>query len=68
MKTTHELHDRRKSRNIGVGLVLFAVVVLVFGMTFVKLIRIGEYQRAEAEAKAAAAAALAADTQTQVQE
>lgn len=59
MKVTHELHQSRKSRNVGVGLVLAALVAIVFGMTFVKLIRIGEYQRAEAEAQAAAQAAQA---------
>lgn len=65
MKVTHEVHERRKSRNVGLGLVLAAVVALVFGMTFVKLIRIGEVQRAEAEAQAAAAQAEAAASQVE---
>lgn len=47
----HELYGRRRSRNIGVGLVLGAFVVLVFLVTLVKL-REGEAlgQRAPAEA------------------
>ena len=34
---THDLHKRRFSRNIGVGLVLAAFIVIVFGMTVVKV-------------------------------
>ena len=33
----HELHRRRASRNIGLGLVLAAFVALVFGLTVVKV-------------------------------
>ena len=33
----HELHKRRSSRNIGLGLVLAAFVGLVFGLTVVKV-------------------------------
>lgn len=33
----HELHTRRKSRNIGVGLMLVAFVVLVLALTFTKV-------------------------------
>ncbi|MFC2969777.1 hypothetical protein [Acidimangrovimonas pyrenivorans] len=33
----HELHKRRLSRNLGLGLTLIAFVVLVFGMTIVKV-------------------------------
>jgi hypothetical protein len=33
----HELHKRRFSRNMGLGLVLAAFVVLVFGLTVVKV-------------------------------
>lgn len=39
LKTEHELHKRRASRNIGLGLVLGALVALVFGLTVVKLTR-----------------------------
>jgi hypothetical protein len=33
----HELHIRRKGRNLGLGLVLAAFVALVFGLTVVKV-------------------------------
>ena len=33
----HELHTRRFSRNIGLGLVLAAFVALIFGLTVVKI-------------------------------
>lgn len=35
----HELHRRRFSRNLGVGLTLVAFVVLVFALTVVKVTR-----------------------------
>lgn len=33
----HELHKRRWSRNIGLGVVLAVFVALVFGLTIVKV-------------------------------
>ena len=36
---THELHQRRFSRNLGLGAVLLAFVALVFGLTIVKVNR-----------------------------
>jgi hypothetical protein len=33
----HEIHTRRKSRNVGLGLVLAAFVVLILGLTMVKV-------------------------------
>ncbi|MGJ8586049.1 MAG: hypothetical protein ACSHXD_18310 [Marinosulfonomonas sp.] len=33
----HEIHERRLSRNMGVGLALVAMVALVFGLTMVKV-------------------------------
>lgn len=33
----HELHKRRFGRNLGLGTVLLALVVLVFGLTIVKV-------------------------------
>jgi hypothetical protein len=35
----HPLHRRRMGRNLGVGLLLAAFVVLVFGLTVVKVSR-----------------------------
>ncbi|PRY25081.1 hypothetical protein CLV78_102258 [Aliiruegeria haliotis] len=37
IRATHEIHDRRRSRNLGLGLVLIAFVGIVFGMTIVKV-------------------------------
>ncbi|MCF3972878.1 hypothetical protein [Paracoccus salsus] len=37
MQTEHELHRRRRSRNVGLGLVLAAFVTLVFALTVVKV-------------------------------
>jgi hypothetical protein len=34
---SHELYGRRRSRNLGLGLSLAAFVVLMFGVTIVKL-------------------------------
>ncbi|TPE48813.1 hypothetical protein [Amaricoccus solimangrovi] len=34
---SHEIYGRRRSRNLGVGLVLAAFVALVFAVTVVKL-------------------------------
>lgn len=40
----HELHKRRFGRNLGLGLVLVAFVGIVFGLTVVKVKRIGQVQ------------------------
>ena len=37
LNTEHELHRRRRSRNVGLGLVLVAFVALVFALTVVKV-------------------------------
>lgn len=37
----HDIHKRRKSRNVGLGLVLAAFVVLVMLLTMVKLTTTG---------------------------
>ena len=39
LKATHDLHKRRFSRNLGVGLALAALVAIVFGLTVVKVKR-----------------------------
>jgi len=33
----HELHKRRKGRNIGVGIVLAGFIAIIFGLTVVKV-------------------------------
>ena len=37
IKAEHEIHQRRKGRNVGVGLMLSGFVVLVLALTFVKI-------------------------------
>ena len=39
LKATGEVHKRRFSRNLGVGLALLALVAVVFGLTVVKVQR-----------------------------
>ncbi len=39
----HEIHTRRFSRNLGVGLTLVALIGIVFGLTFVKVTR-GDFE------------------------
>ena len=36
-RATHELHRRRAGRNIGLALVLLGFIVIVFGLTVVKV-------------------------------
>ena len=35
--TTHEIHQRRLGRNVGLALVLVGLIALVFGLTAVKI-------------------------------
>lgn len=37
LNAEHEIHARRRSRNVGLGVVLIAFVALVFGLTVVKV-------------------------------
>ena len=37
IRAEHEIHSRRKGRNVGVGLMLGGFVVLVMLLTFVKI-------------------------------
>ena len=37
LKTEHEIHGRRRSRNVGLGVVLIGFVALVFALTVVKV-------------------------------
>lgn len=44
----HEIHKRRFGRNLGVGLLLAALIALVFGLTVVKVTR-GDFEPPRAE-------------------
>lgn len=48
IKVEHELHRRRKGRNLGVGLILVGFVVLVMALTFVKVTR-GDFELPQSE-------------------
>ncbi len=40
IRAEHELHSRRRGRNLGIGLMLGAFVILVMVLTFVKITNI----------------------------
>lgn len=42
IRVEHELHQRRKGRNLGIFLLLAAFVALVFGLTVVKVLQLGD--------------------------
>ena len=44
MKVTHELHERRWSRNLGLALVLVGFIAVIFGLTVVKVKYLGATQ------------------------
>lgn len=48
IRAEHELHQRRKGRNVGVGLLLGAFVILVLALTFVKITS-GDFEMPRAE-------------------
>ena len=37
LRTEHELHGRRRGRNVGVALMLAGFVVLIMALTYVKI-------------------------------
>ena len=41
IRAEHEIHQRRLGRNVGVAISLVALVVIVLGLTFVKVTRGG---------------------------
>lgn len=59
----HELHHRRKGRNIGLFVVLVAFVGIVFGLTVVKVLQLADARAFEGfdHVMQPAAAALAED-------
>ena len=44
IRATHELHRRRFSRNLGVGIVLAAFIAVMFGLTVAKVNATGPIQ------------------------
>ena len=53
IRAEHEIHGRRKGRNVGVGLMLGGFVVLVMLLTFVKITET-DFTRAPGTANSAA--------------
>lgn len=47
IKVEHEIHERRKGRNFGVLGLLLAMVALVFGLTVVKVLELGDAKKFE---------------------
>ncbi|MBS1300822.1 hypothetical protein [Loktanella sp. SALINAS62] len=47
LRVEHELHQRRKGRNTGVGLLLLGFLAIVFGLTVVKVLQLGDARQFE---------------------
>jgi hypothetical protein len=47
IQVEHEIHTRRRGRNIGVGLLLLAFIGIVFGLTVVKVLQLGDARQFE---------------------
>lgn len=47
IRVEHELHGRRRGRNLGVGLLLIGFVALIFGLTVVKVQGLGDIRAFE---------------------
>jgi len=47
LKVEHEIHQRRLGKNVGVGLLLAGFIAIVFGLTVVKVLQLGEAQAFE---------------------
>lgn len=62
-RVEHEIHNRRRSRNVGLGIVLGSFVLLIMSMTYVKLTA-QNAAMAEEHAKKQAAEAAAVGTAT----
>lgn len=46
-KVEHELHGRRRGRNMGVGLLLLGLIGIVFGLTVVKVLGLSDIRAFE---------------------
>ncbi len=42
IKVEHEMHQRRRGRNMGVGLLLIGFIGIIFGLTVVKVLQLGD--------------------------
>ena len=65
LRPEHEIHHRRFSRNLGVGLTLGVFILLVFLLTIVKVQQIGHSGMADPQAQTGQAQTGQAQGQTQ---
>ena len=42
IEVEHEIHERRKGRNYGVGILLIGFIGIIFGLTVVKVLQLGD--------------------------
>lgn len=42
IEVEHEMHERRKGRNYGVGVLLIGFIAIIFGLTVVKVLQLGD--------------------------
>ena len=47
IKVEHEIHERRRGRNTGVGLLLLGLIGIVFGLTVVKVLGLTDIRQME---------------------
>ncbi len=47
LQVEHELHERRKGRNYGLGLILAGFIAIIFGLTVVKVLELGNSSKFE---------------------
>jgi hypothetical protein len=47
IRVEHEIHQRRKGRNVGIAVILIAFVGIVFGLTVVKVLNLGDIREFE---------------------
>jgi len=47
IKVEHEIHERRRGRNMGVGLLLLSLIGIVFGLTVVKVLGLSDISQME---------------------
>ena len=47
IKVEHEMHERRRGRNYGVLLLLLGLIAIVFGLTVVKALNLGDIRELE---------------------
>ncbi len=47
IRVEHELHGRRRGRNLGVGLLLLGLIGIIFGLTVVKVLNLTDPRQFE---------------------